>query len=83
MGERTYTTSNDRGQVLRFPARSAELDTHIRKIVVTDEGKLSIALECEITNGDEEALEQVKNLLTAQRGPVLTSFIPKQEELDL
>ncbi|EXJ14757.1 hypothetical protein [Imhoffiella purpurea] len=81
MGERTFTTNNETGRVFPFPARSAELVTRIRKVTVTDEGKLSIALECDLD--DEEALEEVKHLLAAQRGPVTTTFTAAQGELDL
>jgi hypothetical protein len=82
MGERTYTTSStEQGRVLPLPSHSAELDARIKKVTVTDEGKLAIALECDIT--DEEALEQLRNLLLAQRGPVSASFSSIQGELEL
>ncbi|EXJ13884.1 hypothetical protein [Imhoffiella purpurea] len=82
MSERTYTTSNQGGRVLPFPTRGAELENaRIKKITITDEGKLAIALECELA--DEETLEHVRNLLLAQRGPVSVEFASKQGELDL
>jgi hypothetical protein len=52
-----------------------------KKVTVTDEGKLAIALECDVV--DEESLEQVRNLLLAQRGPVSASFTSIQGELEL
>jgi hypothetical protein len=81
MGERTYTTGTEQGRVFSFPSASAELDVRIKKVTVTDEGKLAIALECDIA--DEEALEQLRNLLVAQRGPVSASFSSVQGELEL
>ena len=81
MGERTFTTSNSTGRVFPFPARSAELDARAKKITITDEGKLSITLECDVE--DEDTLEQVKNLLVTQRGPMSVSFTAVQGELNL
>lgn len=81
MGERTFTTSKETGRVLPFPIPGAELDARIKRITVNDDGKLALALECELT--DEETLEQVRNLLLAQRGPVSVSFSPVQGDLGL
>ena len=83
MGERTYTTSNGSSRASAFTARDAELDVRIKKVTMTDEGKLAVALECEIPADDEQTLEQVKNLLTALHGPVSASFTPRQAELDV
>ncbi len=83
MSERTYNTSGtSTGRVLPFPSRgTAELDARIKKVTITDDGKLGITLECEVA--DETVLEQVRGLLLAQRGPVSASFTSTQGELDL
>ncbi len=82
MAERTYTTSSrEQARAFPFASHSAELEARIKKVTVTDEGKLAIALECDIT--DEESLEQLRNLLLAQRGPVSATFTGIQGELEL
>ena len=83
MSERTYTTATaDRGgQSGPLPIREAEIDARIKKITITDDGKLAVALECEVV--DDDTLEQVRNLLLAQRGPVTCTFAGIQGELDL
>ncbi|MBK1732770.1 hypothetical protein [Thiococcus pfennigii] len=82
MSERTYTTrTGTSGRIVPFPSHSAALDARIRKVTVTDEGKLAVAVECELA--DEDTLEQVRNLLTVQRGPVSITFTSVQGELPL
>lgn len=81
MSERTYTTSGTAGRVLPFPSRGAELEARIKKIAISDEGKLAVTLESELA--DEGTVEQVRNLLLAQRSLVNVSFSAIQGELDL
>lgn len=68
------------GQTLPVEARVDELTTKVKKITTTDEGKLQIVLESE--GMDQEALDQVKELLTLQQQSlVLVSMTPVQREL--
>ena len=71
------------GQEAEAPARVASgvdrLPLELKKVVTTSEGKLQIALESESLS--DEAVEQVKALLSLQQGLVRVSFAPVQGEL--
>lgn len=82
MSERVYTTGDDRGSISYLPNGVEQLPAAIRKVTITDEGKLQIVLEG--TVGDEATLNQVRNLLLSQHnGPVLVDITGTQGELDL
>lgn len=72
MAERTYTTRHADDVSFPAPIGPSEIDARVKRITVTDEGKISIALDGELA--DEAAVEELRNLLLAQRGPVSVTF---------
>ena len=82
MQERTFTTRVASSAATDFSLGVERLRCRLKKITTTDEGVVSLAVEIQISDNEEE-LEQIRDLIRVQQGEVLLSIAGVQGELPL
>lgn len=71
--ERTFRTDGGRDSAIGMTTlKVSGLTCRVKKITISDEGKLSMAIDGAVT--DDESIDRLRDLLTIQQGEVMLTL---------